>query len=471
MNTLPHLLFVMTDHQRFDTLGMVQCGREVTPNLKRLAQDSTVFERAYNTCPLCVPARTALATGIYPTENGVVYNDWKGSTAGTFTPIHKMLKKAGYYVGHVGVDHIRVTPPMREQGLDFFISREDYHIWAKRQGITTSRDPSDLTWVQEEINGTYHPQRYSNHKVRQWKHPIKAFIDSYFLDRSLDFLRKRPAARPFALFIYLWAPHPPLCVPEPYDSMYDPQKLALPENINTPAQKEPPLRRKGVPAQLAEQVTLEEWKEAWAAHLGLTTMADAILGKLVEELKRQAIYENTCILFTSDHGDHLGQHQMYQKMEMYEEAVHVPLILKLPEPLLPIRGDRKTAISGVVSHLDIWPTLCDIAGIKTDPRDGISLLPLIHGTPPDPNRMVFSQYSGNPGYGTVRRAAVSRQYKYVYDSDFCHELYDLSRDPDEMHNLADDPAYEKILQRFYSACKTYHETHGDHFHWNKEKDL
>ena len=94
----PNILFIMTDHQRADSLGMVQAGVEVTPNLNKLAGAGTLFERAYNTCPLCVPARTALATGKYPTKNGVVFNDWRGVRAGDHIPIHQVLYEAGYEI-------------------------------------------------------------------------------------------------------------------------------------------------------------------------------------------------------------------------------------------------------------------------------------------------------------------------------------------------------------------------------------
>ena len=253
-------------------------------------------------------------------------------------------------------------------------------------------------------------------------------------------------------------------VPKAYDDMYDPALVTLPHNIGIPAEKEPPLRRKGMPAQMAEHVTAEEWRKTWAAHLSLTTMADDIFGKLVDELKQQGVYDNTCILFTSDHGDHLGQHRMYQKMEMYEEAIRVPLLLKLPKTVRSV--SQTSLVSGVVSHLDIRPTLLQTAGIDPQGSDGISLLPLASGKAPDPKRMVFSQYSGNPGYGTIRRAAVTERYKYVYDGQHCHELYDLREDPHEMHNLAKDSACQNILKELYSACRGYHESRNDYFHWD-----
>lgn len=464
MDTRPNILLVMTDHQRADSLGMVQCGREVTPNLNRLLKEATSFTRAYDTCPLCVPARTALATGLYPTQNGVVYNDWKGVSSGQWEPFHKTLQKSGYCVGHCGVDHIRVKPLLREQNLDFFISQEDYNRWAESLGVVTKRDPSELTLVKEEVDGVYREQKYSSHKVSSYDCPLETFKDFYFLNQSLRFLRERPSDRPFALFTYLWAPHPPLRVPKAYDDMYDPALVTLPHNIGIPAEKEPPLRRKGMPAQMAEHVTAEEWRKTWAAHLSLTTIADDIFGKLVDELKQQGVYDNTCILFTSDHGDHLGQHRMYQKMEMYEEAIRVPLLLKLPKTVRSV--PLTSLVSGVVSHLDIRPTLLQTAGIDPQGSDGISLLPLASGKAPDPKRMVFSQYSGNPGYGTIRRAAVTERYKYVYDGQHCHELYDLREDPHEMHNLAKDSACQNILKELYSACRGYHESRNDYFHWD-----
>lgn len=458
MDSRLNILLFMTDHQRADSLFMEQCGREVTPNLNQLAREGMVFERAYDTCPLCVPARTALATGIYPTKNGVVYNDWEGVTATSLEPFHKTLQKAGYEIGHIGVDHIKVKPSMRQQGLDFFINQEDYEDWAKAKNVKTVRKPEELTTVQEEVDGHYIEAKYSGHKVSIWENPLETFKDMYFLGRSLEFLRRTSGEKPFAMFTYLWAPHPPLRVPEPYASMYPPENVVLPENVGMMAKGEPSLRRKGVPAQLAEHVSEEEWREAWSAHLALTTMADEVLGTILEELKRQGKYENTCIIVTSDHGDNLGQHRMYQKMEMYEEAVKVPLVIRHP-------GAKSGHTAKLVSHLDLKPTLCEIAGTDAGEGDGHSLLPFLEGKADLDRKAAFIQYSGNPSYGTIRRAMVTEQYKYVYDSNHDHELYDFFKDPHEMNNVAADPQYQEVLQQLYQECKKFHQQHNDYFDW------
>lgn len=457
MGKRPNIVLFMTDHQRNDGIGMVQCGREVTPNLNRLVEEGIRFERAYNVCPLCVPARTALATGVYPTENGVVYNDLKGGAAERYLPIHKVLQNAGYRVGHVGVDHIRTTPLMRDQGLDFFVNESDYQTWAAEQGVVTKRSEKQITYVREEIDGVYEEKVYSGHQVLLWEAPIEQFKDYYFKERALEFLREKQE-EPFALFVYLWAPHPPLKVPEPYYSMYDPNQLVLPDNVGIAAQGEPELRRKGVPAQLADGVSMDEWRKAWAAHMGLTTMADQFFGEITAELKKQGIYDDTCILYTSDHGENLGQHKMYQKMEMYEEAVHVPFVIKMPN------GGHGT-VEEVISHLDIYPTFCELAGIEAADKDGNSLIPIIKDGKGEEDRMVYAQYSGNPGYGTIRRAAISKRYKYVYDSNREHELYDLEKDPMEMNNAAGQEEYREIVRKMYAACREYHENRNDYFRW------
>lgn len=456
-----NVVFLMTDHQRADTIGMIQCGREITPNLNRLAESSTNFTRAYTTCPLCVPARTALATGIYPTCNQVVYNDWKGNTATDNETIHTLLKREGYRVGYIGVDHIKVKPGIRERNLDCFINQEDYKQWIEEQGITSERTEEDKSLVLEEVDEEYINRQYSNHHISKWPHEFERFKDSYFTQNGIKFLEYcKYKGDAFALFLYLWAPHPPLNVPEPYASMYNPEQINLPSNINLPAQDEPTLRRKGVPAQLADNTSIEEWKKVWAAHLGLMSMVDDLIGKVLDKLTEIGEFDNTIIIFTGDHGESLGQHKMYQKMEMYEEMINIPLIMKVP-------GGKIKTMKTPVSHLDVVPTLCELTKIKEQNNkwDGQSLVRNIFTGEEDEDRTVYSAYSGNPSYGTIRRAVITKSFKYVYDSAYEHELYDLEKDPLETKNLAKDKRYKELVEKFYQDCKGFNEERDDCFKW------
>ena len=467
--TKQNLLFVMTDHQRADSLGMVQAGVEVAPNLDRLAERGAMFTRAYSTCPLCVPARTALATGKYPTRTGVLFNDWKGTTAQDHKPLHQFLFEEGYDVAHVGVDHIRLKPSLRERvPFAMWASRDEYYALLKRRGmgLDGAEKQSFQRLVFENQEGRPRQARYSNTKTAVWPHPAEDFLDLYLARKAIEFLEQE-RDRPFALFLYLWAPHPPLRVPEPYASMFDPLKLDLPDNVGCPASSEPPKRRSSVPAQLAAGVSICQWREVWAAHLGLVHLADEGIGNVLKALEATGQRENTFVLFTADHGEQLGQHAMYQKMEMYEQALRVPLLICGPEVSIQ-RVDRP------VSHLDVMPTVLDLLDVAApDDLDGTSLVgSVLHRQPPAERPVfaqysgteecpVFAQYSGNPGAGDTRRCVVTGRYKYVFDPEDTAELYDLEADPLEMTNLAQDDDYRVIRERLHEACRVWGMEHAD----------
>ncbi|MEM7126721.1 MAG: sulfatase-like hydrolase/transferase [Chloroflexota bacterium] len=458
----PNILFIVTDHQRADSLGMVQCGVEVTPNLNRLASQGTVFSRAYNASPICVPARTALATGIYPTANGVVFNDWKGQRAGDHQPIHQYLSEGGYDVAHIGIDHIKVNPPIRQR-VPFakWIDNGDYAQYLANQGIDDTPPEGMDAYkrrVFEKQDGTRVEASYSNTHVNEWPFPSEHFKDSYFCQEATEFLQTRSTespARPFALFLYLWAPHPPLRVPEPFASRFDPGQIELPANVNRPAQNEPTNRREGVPAQLAADVSLDQWRTVWAAHLGLVNLADEWIGRVLSTLESTGFNDNIVTAFMSDHGDHLGQHGLYQKMEMYEQAIRVPMVFCGPTILA-------QTIDSPVSHLDVVPTLLDFAGIaKPHTLDGRSLFPPLVDGEHLPATSIFCQYSGNPTVGDIRRAVITERYKYVYDPDDMAELYDLGNDPLEMENLAADPSHHDTVQALHAQCNAWALAHND----------
>jgi arylsulfatase A-like enzyme len=288
-----------------------------------------------------------------------------------------------------------------------------------------------------------------------WPYPAEHFLDAYYCQQAIKYIEK-PRYQPFALFLYLWAPHPPLVVPEPYASLFDPASIDLPPNVGVKSDGEPSGRRLGIAAQLAEGVGQEAWRSVWAAHLGLVNLADANIGHVVSTLDASGYTDETIVCFTVDHGDQLGQHRMYQKMEMYEPAIRIPLILKGP-------GIKSQMIDNPVSHLDVMPTVLAHMGLPIpSDLDGISMAhTLTSGQMPPAERPVFSQYSGNPTIGDQRRAVITQRYKAVFDPADRAELYDLLLDPLEMHNLADDPVYKPIAAELLTLCRQWGITHND----------
>ena len=432
-----NLIFITTDHQRSDTIGMVQNGKEVTPNLNRLAQEGFDFKRAYTTCPLCVPARTALATGRFPTKNNVVINDLKNISDITRNSktIHEYLFESGYSVSHFGMQHITLKPALEDR-VKFieFLTDDDYEKICKKENMPLFGVVEDRVKVRERHGNIYEDREYTGSRVSIFEKEESLFRDRFYLDNALKYLDKESFERPIGMFVNIWAPHPPFRVLKEFmDRFPDPE---LPENINKACEGEPSKRREGIAAQLAEEKSLDHWKEVWRAYLGLTNYADELIGELIEKLKEKGQYENTMFVFTADHGDHLGQHKMFQKMEMYEQSINVPLIIKEP-------GKKAGKIETVVSHLDILPTILESLNIESDEEFvGENIL---NPNVQNKSRYAYSQYSGNQvAIGDIRRSIVSEDFKYIYDPRDVEELFNLKKDPLEMQNVENKVEYKDI---------------------------
>lgn len=437
----------MTDQQREDTIGMSVGGEPVTPTLTRLAAESVRFENAYNACPLCVPARTALATGVAPLNSGMFLNDLKGDNAPNLPTIHKMLHDAGYEIAHIGVNHITVQPPLKN-ALNFAAWQDDdtYAQYAKDNNIKIERNEQDVTIVDELCNGEYLKRPYSNANVTTWQYDLNHFKDVWFCNRAIDFINQKHT-KPFALFVCLWAPHPPLKVPEEYLKMFPAQNFTLPQNTEKQAQGQPKNRKKGAAMQLGSVPPKNGWAEAWSAHCALTRLCDDRLSLLLKALKDNDLAENTLTVVTTDHGEQLGQHGMYQKMEMYEPAVRVPAIFNVPKTT---PKSYKTPIS----HLDFVPTVLDLLNINSDKYalEGRSHLQSIENLIEPKEQDVFSVYCGNHSPGDMRRMVVRNKWKYVYDG-IEAELYNLENDSLEMINLAYQTEYSDICQSLHNALE------------------
>jgi arylsulfatase A-like enzyme len=455
----PNILFITSDQQRADSLGMVQAGVEVTPALNRLAAEGVLFTRAYTTCPLCVPARTAIATGFPPHTSGVVLNQGFAAPE-RFQVLHQFLAEAGYGLGHVGIHEVRTEPelPKRVRFATWY-SDPDYQEYVRQKGLALP-DPSPYRREcgEHAADGSIEYRQYASTHTGVFPYAREHFRDWQFADAACAFLRE-VKERPFALFVDFFAPHPPLLVPEPYAHLFPPERIDLPANVGRRAVPEPPALRRGVPAQLAEGVSEGDWRTAWAAHLGLVRLMDDCVGRILKVLDERGLAEETAVLFTSDHGDHLGAHCLYQKMEMYEEAIRTPLVIRAP-------GARRGTHRGLVSHLDLLPTVLELGGLPV-PEDvpGKSLRGVLSGGTGPQREAVFSTYDGNFVIGDARRCVIGQRFKYVWYADAGEELYDLERNPGELVNLAAEPGFAEEKASLRALGRQWAEATGDPRSW------
>ena len=351
----PNLLFIFTDEQRIDTFAAYGNTQIEMPNLNRLAASSTVFERAYCTQPICTPSRSSLMSGLYPHTTGCIGNN--AALPADVRCLPEMIAEGDYATGYYGKWHLgdEIFP---QHGFDEWYSIEDEYIAWYSEG----RD--------REARSAYHQFLIEN-RLQPDKEEI--FSRGYaarlpedlgkpaFLGRgAADFIH-RHRDQPFMLVVNFLEPHMPFFGPR--DDQYDPAQIPLPANFHNPPTEEQHLRYRLIREAYIDQghsglpLTNEaEWRRMIANYWGLNSLVDTHTGVILDALEAAGVADDTIIVFTSDHGDMMGSHQMLAKTVMFEESVRIPLLIRLPGQTAAAR------ISKPVSQIDLVPTLLDLMG-------------------------------------------------------------------------------------------------------------
>ncbi len=459
----PNILWIMTDQHRLDCLGAYADTPVRTPHLDRLANRSVVFDRHYTTCPLCVPARSSLHTGRYTHSCGAIINGF-GSTRfrqdSVLNPdevtLPEILAQAGYHVGHIGVDHVRAEPPLRERGcFATYTSKAEHTRYAEERGLCfPSMRPHQHecpTRVGDETRSMF----YSSPVPGVHPFPVEDFLDVFYARKAAEFLEQAPQDRPFACLCFLWLPHPPFVIPEPYASMYSPADVTFPPNLPGTQEGKPRMHLRHLPGQVGAGRSLDEWRASWAAYWGCVTLVDECIGQVLAALEARGDADNTLIAFHPDHGEMLGVHSYFQKMVCYEESAHVPMMISGPG----ITPGRRSCLT---SHVDLLPTFLDYAGVPVPSRvQGHSLRGVLEGKATGVREAAFSEYNGNAAPDLYQRCVVSGDHKYIWNAEDIDELYDLREDPYEMHNVAGDSAKQTLRRELRQRLSEWMRETGD----------
>ena len=462
-----NLIIIMADQLRYDVLSP-----SLTPNIWSIREDGIEFSRAYTACPLCVPSRGAFFTGTYPNRNGSLINPWveedksHGDVKAGFDNLYRMMS-SGWNVIHSGKQHLFTEGGKLEDNPDFpasFVATEKtYHDFLKENG---KRQPGGARFKSPvaEMVGGYKTRlaRYSNPSVGCYEEDSRYFYDCYYADEALKALKARDMTKPLFLSAMFVAPHPPLDIPEPWFSAVKDEDFTLPDNVAQFYSFQSPLQMYNLTGMIGGAYKRDEWKESWRVYLGLVKLLDDQVGRLLDELKREGIYDSSLIMFTSDHGEMLGSHSLYQKMCMYEESAHVPMYIKFPSSFSP---ERKR-YDEIISLIDIVPTLKDYFGFESNNGfDGVSLMPMIEGKSEKAHDVLFMQYDGNGSRSNFQRAVLKGNNKLILDifkDEYFLELYDTVNDREETENLLfssdlhDAEAYEML-----ASLKAFMEDTGD----------
>ena len=452
-----NVLIIVAEQLRGDVLE-----GQYAPHINRLKEKSIVFERAYCTCPLCVPARGSLFTGKYPNENGCLINPFQpfdqeyGKVRKGIPNLYSILEDE-WDCWSIGKQHF-----ITEERIDLmpntkikWITRKDYNKFLKENGKRRPGGEAFKGYSPTIVSGkiTWR-KRFSIPYTAPYEEGFEYFIDIFIMKKSLEAIRNRDKNKPLFLCVNFQAVHPPYNIPEPYYSMV--KDVDLPKNVGVWSERQSPLQLYNIPGFLGSRYTREDWRRIWPVYLGYVALLDYCVGQIISEFKKEGLYDNSIIVFTADHGEMLGSHCMWQKMCMYEEATHIPLYIKPPE------WESAKSIDVLVSHVDVFPTILDYLGLKQPECSGVSLKPLIEEETISHARPIYIQYDGDGTRGNIQRCVVKDDYKLIVDmfkDEIYFELYNVTSDPQELKNLAFEE--KDKTEELFSLIRKYMEDTND----------
>lgn len=452
MAAKPNIIVFMTDHQRGDT---IQAGSPVkTPNLDRFRKQAVNFTQAYCPAPHCCPSRATFFSGLYPTKHGVWNNVnvsntlSRGLYEGTRL-FSQDLKEAGYRLYFSGKWHVSAEEGPEDFGFEIL-----YHPYTYQK---SPRRPDTREWHwydgKNEMD-TGEEERTEGRILRPGYPPYiqygideSPFDDAEVAQAAADYLAQmEDATTPFFLYVGPLGPHDPYFVPQRFLDLYPIEDIRLPDNFADSMDDKPAMYRRT--QDRYSQLTPEEHRECIRRFYAFCSYEDYLFGKVLEQVEKRGIMENTLILYVSDHGDYMGSHGLWAKgLPCFQEAYRVCAmagggVVKSP-------GREETAL---LSLADWYPTFLELAGLTPHPEqhmDGVSIAPLLRGEPM-PERPLFWHYPHYGNQGGEPVAAVRRgNYKLLKFLEDNHtELYDLSQDIGESFDLtAEKPALSKELER------------------------
>jgi len=445
----PNILLITTDQQRYDTLGVT--GNEFihTPHLDVLARRGTLFEHCIIQNPVCIPSRACMQTGRYTHQHGVRYMETVIDTTPGLpeweTTFMERLQQSGYRTAAFGKIHM--MPP---KGFDELqLTGGKGQRWTQSEGLPIGPGPLGpyyAAWLEERDPGAYE-RIYEQRRTPEYKQlcsalpnvlPTDEVVDHWIAENTLEFL-SRDHDQPFFVWCGFCGPHGPFDPPEPYASMYAPEEVPIPPTYLADTSNKPPFQR-GAGGRFRREPDDSLIRRIISYYYGLCTLIDDEVGRILQVMEQRGLLDNTLIIFTSDHGEMLGEFGMMGKGNFYESVIRVPTIVVPPGAKA-----NRSRISDVVEVFDLAATILDYAGCQIpDSMEAKSWRPLLDGEGAG-KECALCEYTNNDQTLSGKCLRTER-YSYAYwGVEQGEEFYDLVDDPLQLRNLATDPAYRHLV--------------------------
>jgi iduronate 2-sulfatase len=444
--TGPNVLLIMAD----DLNNSESCyGHPIvkTPNIDRLAEQGVRFDCAYCQFPLCGPSRNSMLTGLYPNSSGILSN---GQIFRQTIPSHHSLPQAfrlaGYFAGRIGkLYHYNVPRSIGTNGHD---DPGSWELELNPAGCDRlEEEPNIFSLVPGQFGGTL--SWYASPKSDQYHTDGLLAADAvWVLERCAQ-----QKDRPFFLGVGFYRPHTPYVSPKPYFDRYPVQQMPVVQGVKEDQADLPPAALASH-KQEHDKLTDDLRRQCVQAYFASATFMDAQVGHVLDALQRLGLADNTIVVFTSDHGYHLGEHGLWQKMSLFEESSRVPLIIAGPG--VRVKGGVAKTPVGLI---DLYPTLAELCDVKApESLQGQSLVPMLRDPSATGRGWTLSQVTrGGPRSSDNFFGYTLRTPRWRYtewgEGDRGRELYDHDADPHELTNLAAEPAHADTIAQLSAQLR------------------
>ena len=460
----PNIIYIFSDQHRGDAIGCVGHPNVITPNLDRLSEDSVTFERCSSNSPLCMPARASMMTGQFVREHGIWSNNVEADPKG---PSHvRKVRDAGYHTAIVGKTHLYIHGPQGSHADSHsrdmvsilndwgFVDTDELHgpLASFRHGSSYTDHLAEKgllkkhrEYVLEYLKG------YANGDNNPWTEapcplPDEDHLDAYTGRRTAEWIDNYSGDKPFYLQVLFPGPHDPFDSTTRCREMYKPEEMVvgsmeLPQDP-VPHNVEGVLTWSGI-----RGIMTKEQKQLMSTfYYGKITLIDEYIGKIVKALEKKGLLDNTWIIYSSDHGEMLGDHMMSHKIVFYEGAVRIPCIIRPP------KGTAGWKTKALTDQLDLTTSILDIAGAAPlEGGNGRSLKQQVLAGPGDAQAQNGKEYVFSDVYGVSMIRNDRYKMTFQVSNSKGLELFDLETDPDENQNRINDPALEAIRGELKTA--------------------
>ena len=445
----PNVLFIISDDLTTTAISAYENQACRTPNIDRLAAEGTQYMRAYCQFPVCGPSRASFMFSYYPSATQTYgYVSGRKVVGEHRKSWSQLFKDNGYFTARVGkIFHMGSVDIMN--GLD---GQDDGASWTERYNSPApeihATGESEL--VQNNPTGAIPVSRAANTNGGNLMNIVKAdpgqeHTDEKTAEQAVKLIRQHKDAS-FFLAVGFFRPHVPFVAPKQQFEPYPYQHIELPPRVENDWDDIPAAGINYV-TSVNGQMSQEQEKKAVAAYYACTSYLDVQVGKVLDTLREEGLEDNTIVIFTSDHGYHLGEHQFWMKVSLHEESARVPLIIKVP-------GKKPAVCHSLAEMLDIYPTVAELAGLKPSPHlQGKSLVETFDNPAHAVRDAAFSMTRTNGRLAYLYRTQKWAYIQYDEDAGSGSELFDMEHDPKQFNNLADHPRYRSLVHELQQKLK------------------